>query len=181
MESFLKPLQNLLGRLFIGWRPFRGAGRVRVDAIGALLGLIVLAGAAALLGFWWHNLGVLVDEAKPVASLERVQVSLARGDTAVIGRRELLQPQRFDAAELRHIAFTRGADGKVIVRNVARERRLWLDYRDASASFSARWQLMTGDRIQAGAMTLAVEEAQPNRLRLQLRAGNAAPVPVARR
>ena len=179
MESFLQPLRNALGRLFIGWRPSRGAGGGGgFDGVGALFGLLTLAGAVILLAFWWLNLGVLVNEARPVVSLEKTQVTLARGETAVIGRRELLQPQRFDAAELRHVAFTRQPDGKVIVRNIARERRLWLDYRNASASFSARWQLATGDRIQAGPMNLMVEEAQPNRLRLQVRSGTAAPVPV---
>ncbi len=157
-----------------------GLGAVgRFDAIGSVFGLLTFFGALLLLGFWWLNLGGLVDEARPVVSLEKTQVSLARGETAVIGRRELLQPQRFDAAELRHVAFTRQADGKVIVRNVARERRLWLDYRNASASFSARWQLATGDRIQGGPMNLVVEEALPNRLRLQVRSGAAAPVPVS--
>jgi cell division protein FtsW (lipid II flippase) len=178
MDSFLGPLRHALGRLFVGWRPLQGVGRARVGGVGALLGLLALVAAAGLLGFWWHNLGVLVDEARPVVSLEKVQISLERGETAVIGRRELLQPQRFDAAELRHVAFTRQPDGKVVLRNVARERRLWLDYRNASASFSARWRLTTGDRIQAGAMSLTVEEALPNQLRMQLRSGNAAPVPV---
>ncbi len=177
MESFLDPLRRALGRMLIGWRP-SGAGiggRTRFDAIGSVFGLLTLAGAALLLAFWWFNLGVLVNEARPVVSLEKTQVTLARGETAVIGRRELLQPQRFDAAELRHVAFTRQPDGKVIVRNVARERRLWLDYRNASASFSARWQLATGDRVQAGPMNLVVEEAQPNRLRLQVRSGRPLP------
>ncbi len=181
MESFLDPLRRALGRMVIGWRPSgAGLGAVgRFDAIGSVFGLLTFFGALLLLGFWWLNLGGLVDEARPVVSLEKTQVSLARGETAVIGRRELLQPQRFDAAELRHVAFTRQADGKVIVRNVARERRLWLDYRNASASFSARWQLATGDRIQGGPMNLVVEEALPNRLRLQVRSGAAAPVPVS--
>jgi len=179
MDSFLNPLRHALGRMFIGWRPSRGAGGSRgFDGVGAVLGLLTLTGAAALLAFWWLNLGVLVDEARPIVGLERTRISLARGETAVIGRRELLQPQRFDSAELRHVAFTREADGRVILRNVARERRLWLDYRNGSAGFSARWRLTTGDRIQAGAMSLVVEEAQPNRLRLQLRSGGGAPVPV---
>jgi len=179
-DGVLRPLRNLIGRVFIGWRPLRSGGqRRRADGLAAALGLLTLLAAAGLLGFWWHNLGVLVDEARPVVGLERTVVSLARGETATIGRRELLQPQRFDAAELRHVAFARGQDGRVVVRNVARERRLWLDYLNGSSSFSARWRLATGDRIQAGAMTLTVEEAQPNRLRLQLRAGAAAPVAVA--
>lgn len=178
MESFLKPLRNLLGRVFIGWRPTSGGRRIGGSGVGAVLGLLTLAVAAALLGFWWVNLGVLVDEAKPVVSLDKVQVSLARGESAVVGRRELLQPSRFDSAELRHVSFARGADGKVTIRNVARERRLWLEYLNGSSGFSARWQLAAGDRIQAGAMNLAVEEARPGLLRLSLRAGNAQPVPV---
>ena len=47
-------------------------------------------------------------------------------------------------------------------------RRLWLDYANGSGSFSARWRFQPGDRIAAGALAIAVDEARPGRLALTL-------------
>jgi cell division protein FtsW (lipid II flippase) len=171
-------LRNALQRFALGLRFQRRPRLGGFDGIAAVLGLLCALLAAALLAFWWHNVGVLVNDTRSVVSLEKVQVTLARNENAVIGRRELLQPSRFDSAELRHVQFSREADGRLMVRNVARERRLWLDYQGASGSFSARWKLQKGDRIQAGGMVLTVDDAQPNRLDVTLRAGSAPPVPV---
>ncbi len=170
--------RNAVQRFFLGMRLPRRPRLGGMDGIAAALGLIAAAAAVALLAFWWHNVGVLVDDARPVVSLDRVRMSVARGESAVIGRRELLQPSRFDSAELRHVQLTREADGRLIIRNIARERRLWLEYQNGSPTFSARWQLQKGDRVQAGNMVLTVDEAQPNRIAFSLRAGAAPPVPV---
>ncbi|AMJ61796.1 hypothetical protein [Bosea sp. PAMC 26642] len=149
------------------------------SAGGTVTGLVLLALVAVLLAFWWHNTGNLIATARPVVSLERLDLALARGETVAIGRRELLQPQRFDAAEVRHVAFTRLADGSVTIRNVAATRRLWLDYANGSGSFSARWRFQTGDRIAAGAFAIAVDEARPGRLQLTLsEAGRPGPARV---
>jgi cell division protein FtsW (lipid II flippase) len=172
-------LRNAVERFFLGMRLPRRPRIGGFDGVAAVLGLFAALFAAALLAFWWHNVAVLVNEARSVVSLDKVQVSLARGESATIGRRELLQPSRFDSAELRHVLLAREADGKLIIRNVARERRLWLDYVNASPTFSARWNLQKGDRVQAGGVVLTVDEAQPNRLEFNLRAGTAAPTPVS--
>jgi cell division protein FtsW (lipid II flippase) len=160
-------LRQLMGR-WLTLRPFR-LPRIRIGgAGGALTGLVLLALCLAVLGFWWHNATHLIESARPVVSLERLDLALARGETATIGRRELLQPQRFDAAEARHVALTRQPDGRVTIRNVANTRRLWLDYANGSGSFSARWRFQPGDRIAAGALAIAVDEARPGRLALTL-------------
>ncbi|MCV9940519.1 hypothetical protein OIU35_29565 [Boseaceae bacterium BT-24-1] len=160
-----------LRQLMVRWltlRPFR-LPRIRIGgAGGALTGLVLLALCLAVLGFWWHNTTHLIESARPVVSLERLDLALARGETATIGRRELLQPQRFDAAEARHVSLTRQPDGRVTIRNVANTRRLWLDYANGSGSFSARWRFQPGDRIAAGALAIAVDEARPGRLALTL-------------
>jgi cell division protein FtsW (lipid II flippase) len=171
-------LRNAVERFFLGMRLPRRPRLGGADGIAAVLGLLAAVVAAALLAFWWHNLGVLVNDARSVVSLDKVQVTVGRGESAVIGRRELLQPSRFDSAELRHVLFERGADGKLMIRNVARERKLWLDYQNGSPTFSARWQLQKGDRVQAGAMVLTVDEARPNDIDLAMRIGAAQPVPV---
>lgn len=132
-------LRQLMGR-WLTLRPFR-LPRIRIGgAGGALTGLVLLALCLAVLGFWWHNTTHLIESARPVVSLERLDLALARGETVTIGRRELLQPQRFDAAEARHVALTRQQDGRVTIRNVANTRRLWLDYLNGAGSFSARWR-----------------------------------------
>lgn len=160
-------LRQLMGR-WLTLRPFR-LPRIRIGgAGGAVTGLVLLALCLTVLGFWWHNTTHLIESARPVVSLERLDLALARGETATIGRRELLQPQRFDAAETRHVAFTRQPDGRVTIRNVANNRRLWLDYANGSGSFSARWRFQAGDRIAAGALAIAVDEARPGRLALSL-------------
>ncbi|MBN9469146.1 MAG: hypothetical protein J0J10_10275 [Bosea sp.] len=160
-------LRQLLGR-WLQLRPFR-LPRIRLGSTGgAVTGLVLLAACLALLGFWWHNTSYLIETARPVVSLERLDLALARGETVAIGRRELLQPQRFDSAETRHVAFTRLPDGRVNIRNVANSRRLWLDYANGSGSFSARWRFQPGDRIAAGALTIAVDEASPGNLHLTL-------------
>lgn len=160
-------LRQLMGR-WLTLRPFR-LPRIRIGgAGGALTGLILLALCLGVLGFWWHNTTHLIESARPVVSLERLDLALARGETVTIGRRELLQPQRFDAAEARHVALTRQPDGRVTIRNVANTRRLWLDYANGSGSFSARWRFQPGDRIAAGALAIAVDEARPGRLALTL-------------
>lgn len=160
-------LRQLMGR-WLTLRPFR-LPRIRVGgAGGALTGLILLALCLTVLGFWWHNTSHLIESARPVVSLERLDLALARGETVTIGRRELLQPQRFDAAETRHVAFTRQPDGRVSIRNVATTRRLWLDYLNGAGSFSARWRFQAGDRIAAGALAIVVDEARPGRLALTL-------------
>ncbi len=171
--------RNALERFLLGLRLPRRPRIGGFDGMSAVLGLLAAMVAAALLAFWWHNLGVLVNDARPVVSLEKVQVALARNESAVIGRRELLQPSRFDSAELRHVQLTREQDGRLIIRNVARERRLWLDYVNGSPTFSARWHLQKGDRVQAGGMVLTVDDAAPNRIDFTIRAGNAPPVPVS--
>ncbi|RXT53860.1 hypothetical protein B6S44_15910 [Bosea sp. Tri-44] len=160
-------LRQLMGR-WLTLRPFR-LPRIRIGgAGGALTGLVLLALCLAVLGFWWHNTTHLIESARPVVSLERLDLALARGETVTIGRRELLQPQRFDAAEARHVALTRQQDGRVTIRNVANTRRLWLDYLNGAGSFSARWRFQAGDRIAAGALAIAVDEARPGRLALTL-------------
>jgi len=160
-------LRQLMGR-WLTLRPFR-LPRIRIGgAGGALTGLVLLALCLAVLGFWWHNTTHLIESARPVVSLERLDLALARGETVTIGRRELLQPQRFDAAEARHVSLTRQQDGRVTIRNVANTRRLWLDYANGSGSFSARWRFQAGDRIAAGALAIAVDEARPGRLALTL-------------
>ncbi|AZO79401.1 MULTISPECIES: hypothetical protein [unclassified Bosea (in: a-proteobacteria)] len=160
-------LRQLMGR-WLTLRPFR-LPRIRIGgAGGALTGLVLLALCLAVLGFWWHNATHLIESARPVVSLERLDLALARGETATIGRRELLQPQRFDAAEARHVSLARQQDGRVTIRNVANTRRLWLDYANGSGSFSARWRFQPGDRIAAGALAIAVDEARPGRLALTL-------------
>lgn len=160
-------LRQLMGR-WLTLRPFR-LPRIRIGgAGGAVTGLVLLALCLTVLGFWWHNTTHLIESARPVVSLERLDLALARGETATIGRRELLQPQRFDAAEARHVALTRQPDGRVTIRNVANTRRLWLDYANGSGSFSARWRFQPGDRIAAGALAIAVDEARPGRLALTL-------------
>ncbi|MGE7469086.1 hypothetical protein ACQKLX_06585 [Bosea sp. NPDC003192] len=160
-------LRQLMGR-WLTLRPFR-LPRIRIGgAGGAVTGLVLLALCLGVLGFWWHNTTHLIESARPVVSLERLDLALARGETVTIGRRELLQPQRFDAAEARHVAFTRQQDGRVTIRNVANTRRLWLDYLNGAGSFSARWRFQQGDRIAAGALAIAVDEARPGRLALTL-------------
>lgn len=160
-------LRQLMGR-WLTLRPFR-LPRIRIGgAGGAVTGLVLLALCLTVLGFWWHNTTHLIESARPVVSLERLDLALARGETVTIGRRELLQPQRFDAAEARHVALTRQQDGRVTIRNVANTRRLWLDYANGSGSFSARWRFQPGDRIAAGALAIAVDEARPGRLALTL-------------
>uniref|UniRef100_UPI002FCB950F hypothetical protein n=1 Tax=Bosea sp. (in: a-proteobacteria) TaxID=1871050 RepID=UPI002FCB950F len=160
-------LRQLFGR-WLHLRPFR-LPRIRVGSTGgALTGLILLAASLVVLAFWWHNTSYLIATARPVVSLERLDLALARGETVAIGRRELLQPQRFDAAETRHVAFTRLPDGRVNIRNVANSRRLWLDYANGSGSFSARWRFQPGDRIAAGTLAIAVDEAKPGSLQLTL-------------
>lgn len=160
-------LRQLMGR-WLTLRPFR-LPRIRIGgAGGAVTGLVLLALCLTVLGFWWHNTTHLIESARPVVSLERIDLALARGETVTIGRRELLQPQRFDAAEARHVALTRQQDGRVTVRNVANTRRLWLDYANGSGSFSARWRFQPGDRIAAGALAIAVDEARLGRLALTL-------------
>ncbi len=160
-------LRQLMGR-WLTLRPFR-LPRIRIGgAGGALTGLVLLALCLAVLGFWWHNTTHLIESARPVVSLERLDLALARGETVTIGRRELLQPQRFDAAEARHVALTRQQDGRVTIRNVANTRRLWLDYLNGAGSFSARWRFQPGDRIAAGALAITVDEARPGRLALTL-------------
>ncbi|MBR3193857.1 hypothetical protein [Bosea sp. (in: a-proteobacteria)] len=160
-------LRQLMGR-WLTLRPFR-LPRIRIGgAGGAVTGLVLLALCLTVLGFWWHNTTHLIESARPVVSLERLDLALVRGETATIGRRELLQPQRFDAAEARHVALTRQPDGRVTIRNVANTRRLWLDYVNGSGSFSARWRFQPGDRIAAGALAIAVDEARPGRLALTL-------------
>jgi cell division protein FtsW (lipid II flippase) len=160
-------LRQLMGR-WLTLRPFR-LPRIRIGgAGGAVTGLVLLALCLGVLGFWWHNTTHLIESARSVVSLERLDLALARGETATIGRRELLQPQRFDAAEARHVALTRQPDGRVTIRNVANTRRLWLDYANGSGSFSARWRFQPGDRIAAGALAIAVDEARPGRLALTL-------------
>ena len=151
--------------------------RLRLGSPGAALtGLVLLAACFAILAFWWHNSSHLVDTARPVVSLERLDVGLNRGETVTIGRRELLQPQRFDSAEMRHVTFARLQDGRVAIRNVAHTRRLWLDYANGAGSFSARWRFQPGDRIAAGALTMTVDEAERGRLLLTLtEAGGAKP------
>lgn len=160
-------LRQLMGR-WLTLRPFR-LPRLRMGgAGGALTGLVLLALCLGVLGFWWHNTTHLIESARPVVSLERLDLALARGETVTIGRRELLQPQRFDAAEARHVALARQQDGRVTIRNVANTRRLWLDYLNGSGSFSARWRFQPGDRIAAGALAIVVDEARPGRLALTL-------------
>ncbi len=171
-------LRNALERFFLGLRLPRRPKLGGFDSVATLLGLFAAIFAAGLLAFWWINVGVLVNDTRAVVSLQTVQVTLGRNENAVVGRRELLQPSRFDSAELRHVQFSREADGKLMIRNVARERRLWLDYLNGSGSFSARWHLQKGDRVQAGGMVLTVDDAQPNRIDMTIRAGNAPPVPV---
>lgn len=160
-------LRQLMGR-WLTLRPFR-LPRLRIGgAGGTVTGLVLLALCLGVLGFWWHNTSYLIESARPVVSLERLDLALARGETVTIGRRELLQPQRFDAAETRHVTFTRQPDGRVTIRNVANNRRLWLDYLNGAGSFSARWRFQPGDRIAAGALAIAVDEARPGRLALSL-------------
>lgn len=160
-------LRQLMGR-WLTLRPFR-LPRLRIGGAGGVVtGLALLALCLSVLGFWWHNTTHLIESARPVVSLERLDLALARGETVTIGRRELLQPQRFDAAEARHVALTRQQDGRVTIRNVANTRRLWLDYLNGAGSFSARWRFQPGDRIAAGALAIAVDEARPGRLALTL-------------
>jgi len=160
-------LRQLMGR-WLTLRPFR-LPRIRIGGAGAVVtGLVLLALCLTVLGFWWHNTTNLIESARPVVSLERLDLALARGETVTIGRRELLQPQRFDAAEARHVSLTRQQDGRVTIRNVAATRRLWLDYLNGAGSFSARWRFQPGDRIAAGALAIAVDEARPGRLALTL-------------
>lgn len=160
-------LRHLVGR-WLDFRPFR-LPRLRVGSAGsALTGLLLLAACLGILAFWWHNASYLIATARPVVSLDHLDLTLARGDSLTIGRRELLQPQRFDAAEARHVSFSRQADGRVTIRNVANNRRLWLDYQNGAGSFSARWRFQPGDRIAAGALSIAVDEASPGRLALTL-------------
>jgi cell division protein FtsW (lipid II flippase) len=170
--------RNLVERFFLGLRLPRRPRLGGFAGISAVLGLFAAAAAVALLAFWWHNLGVLVSDTRSVVSLDKVQVTLARNETATIGRRELLQPSRFDSAELRHVQLSREADGKLMIRNVARERRLWLDYTGGSPTFSARWQMQKGDRIQAGAVAITVDDARPNEIAMTLRAATGPAVPV---
>ncbi len=153
----------------------RPSGRT---GLGFLAGLVMAGLAVLLLAFWWLNVGILVEGIRPIVSLDKVQIALAKGESAIIGRRELLQPARFDTAELQHVSFNRGQDGKIIVRNVARDRKLWLEYANGSSSFSARWQLLQGDRIQAGPMSLTVDGVGDGLLRLSVRNGAAPAVPV---
>ncbi|KRE22212.1 hypothetical protein ASE66_27610 [Bosea sp. Root483D1] len=160
-------LRQLMGR-WLTLRPFR-LPRIRIGGAGGVVtGLVLLALCLTVLGFWWHNTTNLIESARPVVSLERLDLALARGETVTIGRRELLQPQRFDAAEARHVSLTRQQDGRVTIRNVAATRRLWLDYLNGAGSFSARWRFQPGDRIAAGALAIAVDEARPGRLALTL-------------
>jgi cell division protein FtsW (lipid II flippase) len=134
-------------------------------------GPVSLVLAAMILGFWWHNVGHLLGDTAPVVSLERAEVRLAPGQTTVIGARELMQGDGGASGEREHVAFSHGANGAVSVRNVARGKRLWLDYADAGGGYSARWRLATGDVIAAASFTLTVSEARSGFAALSLRAG----------
>jgi cell division protein FtsW (lipid II flippase) len=121
-----------------------------------------LFGVAALIGFYAVNLEFLSLQAQNVVMLSRLEVSLAPGAVETIGRQELLQSDGSDGAELRHIEL-RNADGVVTLRNVARQRRAFLSYRNYT-SYSTRWKLDGGDVVTVGNAQLMVDSASPEQL-----------------
>ena len=148
------------------WRRIGGALRRMPFVTGPLA---ALAGFAAL-AFWAHNVSHLLGDTAPVVSLDRLEARLAPGQSVIIGRRELLQGEGGASGEREHVEITHGAGGRVLLRNVARQKRLWLDYAEGGV-YSARWRLQTGDVIATPGATLTVAARDGASWRLQLQAG----------
>lgn len=139
----------------------KGSWRRRITtlALGGFGALVVLA----LIGFYLGNLKFLSDQATTIVMLSRLDVSLPDGASEVIGRQELMQAADEDSAEPRHIRLS-NANGTVMLRNVARQRRAFLTYGNNYASYASRWKLQAGDRISLGGARLIVEIASPRSL-----------------
>ncbi len=127
--------------------------------------------AALILGFWWINVGHLLRDTPPVVSLDRVEIRLQPGQTVVIGNRELMQGEGGASGEREHLSLTHGPNGAILLGNVARAKRLWLDYAHGGGGYAARWRLASGDVIASTAFSLIVREARPGYAALSLKTG----------
>jgi cell division protein FtsW (lipid II flippase) len=151
-----------LGRRFLGV----------LRRLPLLTGPITAAAGLLIVLFWWHNVSHLLRDTAPVVSLSQTEVRLRPGQTVTIGRDELLQGQGSSAGETEHVAFTHETGGRLVLRNVARGKRLWLNYANGAGVYSARWQLQTGDVAATQGAVLRVAAREGNRLGLQLQRGS---------
>lgn len=134
-------------------------------------GPITAAVALAIIAFWAHNVTHLLRDTDPVVSLEKVEARLARGQQVIIGNRELLQGSGGSSGERAHLAIAHAPDGRILIRNVARQKRLWLDYAEGGGTYSARWRLQAGDVIATPGATFTVLAREPGSLRVRLQHG----------
>jgi len=179
--SLVSDIADIAGRRVRRMRP-----RGRVGESGALttrrgLGqrtlrrlLVVAAGiaiTAPVLLFWQANVGRLLDAAPETQRLDRLEVDLGPGASVTLGRDELAQPPGSDTAEDQHVVFERTRTGEVQLRNVARERRLFLEYANRHRTFAGRWQIAAGDSITVGEARIRFTAATATRLEMSLEAG----------
>jgi cell division protein FtsW (lipid II flippase) len=125
---------------------------------------------ACILAWWWSNAAQRLGGAPMVVSLDRVEVTLAPGQRITLGAPELLQTGG-GAAEDTHIELSHVSGGRVLMRNVARQKRLWLEQAVAGGTYAARWRLQPGDGVAGAAFSLSVLEASPGKATLMLRHG----------
>jgi cell division protein FtsW (lipid II flippase) len=146
----------------------RAAGAIR--RLPLVSGPITAVLALLILFFWQHNAAHLLRDTAAVVSHARTDVRLSPGQTVTIGRRELMQGEGASAGEAEHVAFTLEPGGRLVLRNVARQKRLWLDYAQGAGSYSARWRLQAGDVVATPGLVLRVFARDSGRVSLQVEA-----------
>lgn len=143
-------------RAFMRWARAprqRGGGLRRVVEACARLALVLAIGAAVL---WWGEAMTAVatlGDAK--FGLKEVEIALPRSGSVVIGRDALMQPSGAIHAVDRHIQLQRDADGRVLIANVATDRKLELDFARGPTPFESLFGLSPSPAL-ASANRLAI-------------------------
>ena len=134
----------------------RPVWRNSIRALATFAGTIVVIVLLALALAWWRSsfIRLMEDEAPKVRMMEKLTITLTENRPITIGRDQLGQayaPGRISAgsaAAPEHIELTLrvpdrrdATKDRIEIRNVASERRLWLDFESGFKTFAERFEI----------------------------------------
>lgn len=136
----------------------------RTTPLNIAISFLLLALAVAVHFAWWKALDHLEQQAPRTSELASLEIDMGPGLPVTIGRNELAQWRAGDAAEDNHALFRRDRQGRLMLGNAARERRIYMVFSGGRKSFASAWWPMAGDRLMTRDMEINFTSVGARRL-----------------
>lgn len=117
---------------------------------------------------WNIGLQSLRTEATITTELASLSIDLTGTPDVTVGRAELAQRPGLTSAETDHLNI-KLQDGRLQLRNAAKQRRLLIQYSNGFTPLAAKWHLRSGDEIRLRGSTIFVDSTRGGHLSIRIR------------